>query len=139
SPNGRVPGMVAVAPTGEQPSPHAATAPVRAGNSRPWAEHATVAIALWWWAWPLTTRVGGRGPGALTIGLLTVLPALLMQRPWRRLPAPALALGTGVGLAALLVCFLTPVGFARADGAVAYDYSVALALTAWCYARTDRR
>ena len=131
--------MVAVAPPDERPAPAGSADAPPQRSDRPRLEHATLALALLWWAWPLTARVGGRGVGALTIGALTVLPALIVQRPWRRLPAPALVAATAVALAALLVCVVTPVGFARADSAVSYVYTAALAVTAWCYARTNGR
>ncbi|MFL6240726.1 MAG: O-antigen ligase family protein [Actinomycetes bacterium] len=104
-----------------------------------WLEHLTIVAALLWWAWPLTTRAGGRGAGALPVGVVIGLAAFVVQRPWRRLPLVALTLATAIAVAALLVCFLTPVGFARADSAVTYVYAVGLAVTAWCYARTPRR
>src|SRR2546423_11897064 len=114
--------MVAVAPPdGTAASDDGLTDAGRGRFAVPtWLEHATMVVALLWWAWPLTTRIGGRGVGALTIGVLTVLPAVLVQRPWRRLPAVALALALAIPLAALLVCFLTPVGFAPADSAANY-------------------
>jgi hypothetical protein len=130
--------MVAVAPPDAQPAARRERTE-QAARAWRWVEHTTVGLALLWWAWPLTARTGGRGAGALAIGCATVLAAMAAQRPWRRVPSAMAATAVAVSLAALLVCELTPVGFARADSAVNYVYSVGLAVTAWCYARSPRR
>jgi hypothetical protein len=131
--------MVAVAPRDERPVADEPAAPRARIDWPVWLEHGAVVAALLWWAWPLTSRIGGRGPGALAIGCALTFVAFVLQRPWRRLPAYAGVLGALVSLSALLICVFTPVGFARTDSAVNYVYSVAIGLTAWCYARTPGR
>lgn len=114
-------------------------------EERSWAtlrvvgEHAAVALALGVWALPLTHATGGRDPGWLRVGLVTVGPALLLVRPWARL-CPAVTVPAAVlSVAALLVCALSPTGWSGADDATSYAYAAGLTLTVAAWARSPLR
>ena len=129
---GAPPGPVTVAP------PAAALArPAR--DVRALVETAAVAVALAWAALPLTAADGGRSPARVRDGLAVLLPALLLTRPWRRLPRVATGLGLWLGAAALAVAALSPAGWSGGDDAAAYGYAALASLTAAAWARTSGR
>ncbi|GAC1323661.1 MAG: hypothetical protein NVSMB13_03890 [Mycobacteriales bacterium] len=103
------------------------------------AEHQAVLAALLWWALPMTHRLGGRGPGAVSGGLLLMVPALLLVQPWRRLPVRWSALALSVPIAAFGVCLVAPTGWYGANDAAAYAYACLLGLVVLAYARTATR
>ncbi|HVA61946.1 MAG TPA: O-antigen ligase family protein [Mycobacteriales bacterium] len=95
--------------------------------------------AVAWWAIPLTHAVGGRTPGAVPEALLAIVPALVLTRPWSRLPRWVLALGLAVAAGAIAVCGFAPTGWTGADTAAAYVYAVVAFWVAMAYARTPTR
>ncbi len=120
------------------PQVPSATRP-KPGWRRP-REHLAVALALMWWAGPLTDRIGGRGPWAVSFGLVLLVPALLLVRPWNAVPPAWAWPAWSVGAAALGVCALSPTGWSGANDATSYSYSVLLALVLLGYLRNaDRR
>ena len=126
--------------TADEAPPEAAAQREGRRISRPEAvEHACVILALAWWAGPLTDRVGGRGPGAVSVGLALLLPALLVVQPWRRVGPWGLALGGATGGAALFVCVVSATGWYGGNDAASYCYAALLGLTLLGYARGPRR
>ena len=89
--------------------------------------------ALAWWATRFVEGTGGREPRVLTTGLVLLLVATLLVRPWRRLPVSVLLLGTGLGLAALAVVLTAPTGLAGRHEAASYVFTghLALVVLAW--------
>lgn len=97
------------------------------------AQTAAVLAALAWWATRFVEGTGGREPHVLSIGLALLLVATLLVRPWRVLPLPVLAVGTGLGVAALVVVLTAPTGLAGRHEAASYVYAgqLGLVLLAW--------
>ena len=93
----------------------------------------SVLAALAWWSTRFVEGTGGREPRMLSIGLGLLLVATLLVRPWRHLPLTILALGTGLGLAALLVVLTAPTGLAGRHEASSYVFAgqLGLVVLAW--------
>ncbi len=105
----------------------------------PRLEHVSVAVLVLAVVGLLAHAEGGRDPGAAAWAALLAVPALLLTRPWQRLPARALGLVAVTSLAALAVVGLTSGG--RAAGVAALGYVVALTagVVVAAYARTPGR
>ena len=97
------------------------------------AASVSVLATLAWWATRFVEGTGGREPRVLTTGLVLLLVATVLVRPWRRLPVPALVIGTGLGLAALVVVLTAPTGLAGRHEAASYVFAgqLGLVLLAW--------
>ncbi|WP_323791503.1 hypothetical protein [Nocardioides sp.] len=95
----------------------------RAWRSRVVLADAAVALTLLWWAVYLARGTGGREPHLLSYGCLLLAAAVVVVRPWRRLPTRALLLGHAVGAAAYGVVLLAPTGSAGADEAAAMVFT----------------
>lgn len=100
-----------------------------------WLQSAALLLALVVWARVVTARAGGRDPGSIVIGPLSLLPALVLVRPARRDLWP-LAL---LVLAALLTCMLAPFGFAKAGVIGVAAYSAAAFAVVRAFAATAER
>ncbi|MFP5253756.1 MAG: O-antigen ligase family protein [Actinomycetes bacterium] len=96
---------------------------------------ATLAVlaTLAWWSTRFVEGTGGREPRVLSTGLAFLLVATLLVRPWRRLPVPALLLGSGLGLAAVVVVLTAPTGLAGRHEAASYVFAgqLGVVLLAW--------
>jgi len=92
-----------------------------------------VLATLAWWSTRFVEGTGGREPRMLSTGLVLLLAATLLVRPWRHLPLPVVALGTGLGLAAVLVVLTAPTGWAGRHEAASYVFAgqLGLVLLAW--------
>lgn len=102
----------------------------------PWAQYAALLLAAVVWGRVVTGRAGGSDPGALVIGPLSLLPAVLLAPPPLRHLRP---LGVLV-LAALAVCAFSPYGFSGAQTVAVAAYSaVAFAVVAGFATSTARR
>lgn len=88
---------------------------------------------LAWWSTRFVEGTGGREPRLLSIGLALLLVAALLVRPWRQLPLPTLVLGTGLGLAALVVVLTAPTGLAGRHEAASYVFAgqLGVVVLAW--------
>lgn len=130
------------------PSPAPTTAAPTTGASKPRGTTASVAVTqavqrhaatvsvlatLAWWATRFVEGTGGREPRMLSTGLVLLLVATLLVRPWRRLPVRVLALGTGLGVAALVVVLTAPTGLAGRHEAASYVFAgqLGVVLLAW--------
>ena len=103
-------------------------------------EHVTVAVALGWWAFPLTYSGGGRDRWVLTIGLLLAAVAVVTTRAWRSTSPVALVVACLVGALPMVICLVDPTHWLAATQAATYPYGVALFLTVRSYGTTaDRR
>jgi O-antigen ligase len=102
-------------------------------------EHGLVLALLLMVVAPLTLAQGGRDAGAAAWAAMVAVPALLVTRPWSRLPVRALALVAAVAVAALLVLPLTGSGRAGAVAALTYGVALACGVTVAAYARTPAR
>ncbi len=93
----------------------------------------TVLATLAWWSTRFVEGTGGREPRMLSTGLVLLLVATVLVRPWRHLPLPVVALGTGLGLAAALVALTAPTGLAGRHEAASYVFAgqLGLVLLAW--------
>ncbi|MGZ5417848.1 MAG: O-antigen ligase family protein [Nocardioides sp.] len=103
------------------------------------APSVAVTATLAWWATYLVWGTGGREPHLLSVGIALLLAGALLVRPWRTLPLPALVLGNGVGLAALVVVLTAPTGFAGLPEAASYAYAGQLGLVVLAWATTTHR
>ena len=109
-------------------------------TARKHAPSVVVTAALGWWATYLVWGTGGREPHLLSVGIILLLAASLLVRPWRTLPLPALALGNGIGVAAFVVVLTAPTGSAGLPEAASYAYAGQLGLVVLAWATTaDRR
>lgn len=97
------------------------------------AATAAVLATLAWWSTRFVEGTGGREPHVLSTGLVLLLVATLLVRPWRRLPLRVLALGTGLGAAALVVVLTAPTGLAGRHEAASYVFAgqLGVVLLAW--------
>lgn len=100
---------------------------------RDMAAGAAVGSVLLVWALPMTHGAGGRDPWLLGLGLLSLLPALLLLRPWRSLPASHVLLSMAPAVAALAVCLSAATGFDGLDetALLAYAGGLYLCVRAW--------
>ena len=73
--------------------------------------------------------VGGREEGAVTKGLLTLVPALVLSRPWARLAPGVLLVAALPALGALYLCLFSPLRWAGADQLATAGYAGLLFLT----------
>jgi O-antigen ligase len=102
-------------------------------------EHGLVAALLLLVVAPLAHAGGGRDGGAAAWAALLVVPALVVTRPWARLPARGLVLVAAVVVAALLVLPLSGVGRAGAVAALTYGVALGTGVVVAAYARTPAR
>jgi O-antigen ligase len=106
-----------------------ASVTAHAGEAATW-------LAAAWWLIVVTRHWAGREAGVVSIGALLLLPAVVLARPWRWLPTPALYLAGAVSIAALAVALSAPTGWSGAPVAAAY---VCAAWLAVCVAAVGRR
>jgi O-antigen ligase len=100
-----------------------------------------LAVALVVWAVPVTHGTGGRDPWVLGLGLLSVVPALLLVRPWRVLPTWQVSVAMAPAVAALIVCLTAPTGFDGLDetATLAYCGGLYVATRSWAVDALRRR
>jgi O-antigen ligase len=115
--------------------------PVRPASRRDIASAVALAIALLVWAGPVTSGAGGRDAWVLGLGLLSVLPALVVLRPWRHVPAWQVLVCLSPALAALVVCLTTPTAFDGLDEMASFAYAGGLYLVvrSWAVDSLRRR
>lgn len=121
-----------------EPTAHPAARPPRVAALAV-LEWSAMLAALGWWAVPMAARVGGRGPGGVAGGLATLVPALALTRPWRRLPVRVVLLGLGICAGALAVYATSPTGWYGADIAASYCYAALLTLAVLAFCRGGDR
>lgn len=102
-------------------------------------EHVAAAAVVLWWAGPMTTRLGGRGPGAQAVLLVLLAALILLSAPWRHLTRGAAALTCLVPLGALVMCLAAPTGWYGADDFAAYTGAALTVAATVGYARTSQR
>jgi O-antigen ligase len=90
------------------------------------ASSVSVVAAILVWALPVTHGTGGRASWVLATGLLSLLPALVLVRPWRTVPTWQLMVALSPAAAAVTVCLTAPTGFDGLDEAAAYVYCAGL-------------
>lgn len=100
---------------------------------------AAAASVAWLGLVAVSVRAGGRDPNALLIGLATLVPALLVLRPDRRVAGRTWAVAAAVPLAAALSCAASPRGWAGAGDVALWTYAALLFLLARAYATTAAR
>jgi O-antigen ligase len=105
----------------------------------PRLEHLAVVLALLVVVSPLAHAGGGRDAGSAAWAGLLVVPALLVTRPWARVPVSGLVLVAAVAVAALAVLPATDSGRAGAVAALAYGLALASGVVVVAYARTAAR
>lgn len=124
-------GAPAAQPPEGSPAPHPARL-LAAGQSAA-VFGALVVLGMW-----VTAGFGGRDPWREFVGLLAVLPALLLVRPWRYGPRwlawPVLAPAG----AAVLVAAIAPTGWSGAGQPAGWAYGGLLGWTAYGYVAADR-
>ncbi len=116
------------------------TTALRSALAHPSAlEHTLVAVAAAAWLLRLTPKSGGLFNTSTAFAAVAMVPALIVTRPWRRVPLVVIA-ATGLAAAgALLVLMTTPSGWQQADSPAAQLLGMlALVLTA-AYCRTAAR
>lgn len=115
------------------------------GRPTPWqalpgaARAASMLVVLAVWALPVTHGLGGRDPWMLGLGLLALLPALVLLRPWSSVPTWHTCVAVGPALAALVVCLTTPTGFDGLDELAALVAAAGTYLVVRAWADTARR
>ncbi|HVE98097.1 MAG TPA: O-antigen ligase family protein [Mycobacteriales bacterium] len=95
---------------------------------------ALVVAALW-----VTPGQGGRDPARMLAGSLSLVPALLVTRPWRYVPARELALAVAVVASTLVVSVTTPYGWAGGRTPATWAYGCLWYVVARAFAHTARR
>lgn len=111
------------------------------GTDSRWAglpEHLAVALALGS-VFLLTARSGGRETALVPPAVLSCIPACLVTRPWRRLPAGLLLLLALLPTSALVVSYVTPTQFAYSRDLGVWSYGALLAAAIGAYAGTAQR
>jgi len=100
-----------------------------------------LAVALVVWAGPLTHSSGGRDAWVLALGLLSLLPALVLLRPWKTVPRRFVLVAASPALAALVVCLTAPTGFDGLDetASLAYCGGLYCVMRAWAVDGSRRR
>jgi O-antigen ligase len=101
----------------------------------------SVAAFLLVWALPVTHGTGGRAAWALGLGVVSLLPALLLVRPWSRVPLWLTALAMAPAAAGLVVCLTAPTGFDGLDetAGLAYAGGAFLVVRGWVDGHSTRR
>ncbi|HVU72674.1 MAG TPA: O-antigen ligase family protein [Mycobacteriales bacterium] len=124
------PGGAAV-PAQRDPAGPARPAGLRGVRVRP--DTVAVAVVLADWAWPLTHATGGRSAGVIGAGLVLLLAALGVVRPWEVLARRWTVLAAAVAAGALGVGFVAPGGWSGDDTAASYALAAgtALLLSGW--------
>ena len=82
---------------------------------------------------------GGRDEGAVTKGLLTLLPALILSRPWARLAPGVLLIAALPALGALYMCVFSPLRWAGSDQLATAGYAGLVFVTVAACASSGRR
>lgn len=113
--------------------------PTLESDRRAVAEGAAVALALGVWLFFVTPRAGGREPGTLVPALVSLLPALILTAPWRRLSRIRLFLPLGVALSAVAVCIVSPYAWSGASSAALWGYGATIFLVTAAFASTGGR
>ncbi len=103
------------------------------------AEYVAVALAVVALSTWVTPGQGGLDEGRLGWGVLSLVPALVLTRPWARVPGRELALALVLGASAFAVPFLTPTGWSGAKQFSTWVYGVATFLIARAFACTAAR
>jgi len=107
-------------------------------DARKVAPHAALVVALLWWAGPLTRAWGGTDPYALTLGIVSLIPLLLVARV-RTLKARYLCLGLAPGCVLLLLGPWSMTGWSGLLEAATWMYAGLLGLGVLSYATTPSR
>jgi hypothetical protein len=128
-----------LSPLAAAPSEGAPDGPPRRAGGREIIASATLVVALFVWAGPVTYGSGGRSPWVVGLGLLSLLPALVVLRPWRTLPSWHVLVAMSPAVAALAVCLTAPTAFDGLDETAAFAYCGALYLVVRCWAVDDLR
>ena len=100
---------------------------------------AATVVAIVEMALEVASAGGGRDDAAVRSGLLWLLPALVLSRPWTRLPVAVCALASLPALGAAYVCVVSPTGWAGAEDLAVVGYCGALFLAVAASATTARR
>lgn len=95
---------------------------------RRFAPEASVFAAAAWFLVAVARSWGGRESHVVSIGLLLLLAAVAIVRPWRILPLRMTVLGAAVAVCAVLVALVAPSGWAGAPVAASYVSAATLAL-----------
>ena len=82
---------------------------------------------------------GGRDEGSVTKGLLALLPAVLLARPWVRLTPGVLLTAALPALGALYMCLVSPLRWAGADQVATAGYAGLLFITVASLGSSPRR
>ena len=103
------------------------------------AEHLVAALTVLWWAGPMTTRLGGRGPAATAVAIVLVALLFAVTRAWRRVSLSLLVAAALVAVGGLVMCLAAPTGWYGADDFAGYVL-FALAVPSFAaYASTPKR
>lgn len=105
---------------------------------RTWRD-ASVALVLLWWAVPLVRGTGGREPHLLSIGLVLLVVATALVRPWRELSRRVYACLVAVPVAAFLVVTVAPTGWEGGVEAGSWAFATQLAALVLAWARDAAR
>jgi hypothetical protein len=97
-----------------------------------------MAVVATTWLLYVTPAAGGHD-WQTAAGLLAMVPALLVTRPWQRVSPVLLGLSVAVALGGLLVLELTPTGWEQADSVAAHVAGALAAVLAVSYATTPAR
>jgi hypothetical protein len=102
-------------------------------------EHALVGLAAAAWLLLLTPDSGGFHRASTAIAAVAAFPALMVTRPWQRVPRLLLA-ATGVAAAgAVFVLMTTPAGWQQSDSPAAQLFGLLALVITIAYCRTPAR
>ena len=98
-----------------------------------------VVALLAWWGTALTWGAGGLDPYLVSVACVLAIPALVLVRPWQRLPTLALVLAVAVSVAVWGVVLTAPTGFNGANTAATYALAATTLLTVAAWAHSEKR
>ena len=103
------------------------------------AEYVAMAVALAALASRVTPGQGGLDPGRLRWGLLSVLPAVIVTLPWRRVAAVEWAAVAALAGSAVVIAVTSPTGWTGALQVGGWAYAAAMFLAVRSFCTDDRR